>query len=130
MIRVHPAEVKLCNQPRRDPVLTDKQRLVTPPADNVTMVGPEDPVNSHVRAAASNVGLVYTSKMGLEMACAGILVVLAAAAHFGRRGCTWDPPTPARTGRPWTVSLPAPMQTMSAARNSVTSTCSSFASAI
>jgi len=91
VIRVHPAEVKLRNHPSRDPIIAHVHHLLTPPVDNVTVVGPEDPMNSYALAAASNVGLVYTSTMGLEMACAGIPVVVAAAAHFGRRGFTWDP---------------------------------------
>ena len=112
VIRVHPAEVKLCNQPRRDPVLTDKQRLLTPPADNVTMVGPEDPVNSQRTAPRPAMwGSSIRPKWALRWPAPGSSV-LAAAAHSGAGVAPRDPPTPARTGRPWTVSLPAPMRTI------------------
>jgi len=92
VIRVHPAEVKLRNHPSRDPVIAHLHDVMATPVDNVTVVGPDDPMNSYALAAASDVGLVYTSTMGLEMACAGIPVVVAGATHFGRRGFTWDPP--------------------------------------
>lgn len=91
VVRVHPAEVKLRNHPTREPVMAHVQRMFPQLPANVTVVGPRDPLNSYAIAAASDIGLVYSSTIGLEMACAGTPVVVGARVHYAGRGFTRDP---------------------------------------
>jgi hypothetical protein len=91
VVRIHPAEVRLANHVSREPMedlIADAfPRL---PA-NVRIVPPESTISSYALIEMCNVGLVYTSTMGLEMAARGLTVICAAAAHYGRRGFTVDP---------------------------------------
>jgi len=90
VIRVHPAEVKLYNHRTREPIVAHIERAFPELPANVTVVPPESPVNSYDLASLCAIGLVYTSTLGLEMACAGIPVAVAAHAHYARRGFTID----------------------------------------
>ncbi len=91
VVRIHPAEVRLANHVSREPMedLID-DALPRLPA-NVRIVPPESTISSYALIEMCNVGLVYTSTMGLEMAARGLTVICAAAAHYGRRGFTVDP---------------------------------------
>jgi hypothetical protein len=68
LIRVHPAEVKLPGKQTREPLgayLWQHYRELPP---NVRIIEADDPLSSYPLMAAADVGLVYTSTTGLEMA--------------------------------------------------------------
>ena len=52
----------------------------------VTLVSPDDPVSTYDLMAAAEVGLVYISTCGLEMACRGKPVICASQAYYGASG--------------------------------------------
>ena len=54
----------------------------------------EDPTSSYVFMDEADLGLVYTSTVGLELAARGVPVVVAAATHYRGRGFTVDPVNP------------------------------------
>ncbi len=88
IIKVHPAENVIgTRQPFKDLLL---QRIPHLPS-NVHLVAPDAKVNSFSFCAASDVGLVHTSTVGLEMANLGKPVVLVAKCHYRGKGFTFDP---------------------------------------
>jgi hypothetical protein len=90
VVRLHPAEVRVGNhrtrQRMRDVITAQCPRL---PA-NVRIVEPDDPTSSYVLMARSRLGLVYTSTVGMELALAGVPVVVAGRTHYRGRGFTID----------------------------------------
>jgi hypothetical protein len=95
VVRVHPAEVRVENH-RTNERLTDllAKRVPHLPA-NVRVVPPESPLSSYTLMRQSDLGLVYTSTAGLEMAMSSVPVVVAADVHYRNRGFTHDVTTTA-----------------------------------
>jgi hypothetical protein len=90
VVRLHPAEVRLANHrtlERMSDVI--EQEFPTLP-ENVRVVPPESPLSSYTLARMARLGLVYTSTIGMEMAAAGIPVIVAARTHYRGRGFTFD----------------------------------------
>lgn len=94
IIRVHPAELKLPGKRTREPVaeFLRSRFPVLPP--NVRVIGPEDSTSSYSIMAETDVGLVFTSTTGLELALAGKPVVVAAQTHYRGKGFTLDAESP------------------------------------
>jgi hypothetical protein len=57
---------------------------------NVTLISADDPADSYTLMREADVGLVYTSTAGMEMALQGKPVVVAGDAHYARKGFTVD----------------------------------------
>jgi hypothetical protein len=94
VIRLHPAEVKLPGKQTREPLgafLAD--RFPELPA-NVRVITPESDVSSYPLMDACDVGLVYTSTTGLELALSGKPVVVAGRTHYRGKGFTLDARSP------------------------------------
>ncbi|MEA2718085.1 MAG: hypothetical protein QOI99_2402 [Actinomycetota bacterium] len=94
VIRVHPSELRLPGKITRDS-LGDYIREHWPvlPA-NVILVGSEDLQSSYELMDASDVGLVYSSTAGLEMALSGRPVIVAGETHYRGKGFTVDVTSP------------------------------------
>ena len=95
IIRVHPAEVKLPGKQTREPmgqVLHDRIGALPP---NVRIVAAGDDLSSYPVMEQSDLGLVYTSTTGLEMAALGKPVVVAGRTHYAGKGFTHDAADPA-----------------------------------
>ena len=60
---------------------------------NVRVVEAGDPTSSYAFMDEASLGLVYTSTVGLELACTGVPVIVAADTHYRGRGFTVDPAT-------------------------------------
>ena len=90
IIRIHPAEVKLPGKQTREPMLEVIEREVGPLPPNVRLVGPTDPQSSYPLMESSDLGLVYTSTTGLELALRGVPTVVAGETHYGDKGFTLD----------------------------------------
>ena len=91
VIRIHPAETQVPGRESYDRVgdwLQDEFRDLP---GNVRVVPPDVPIDSYTLARMAKVGCVYASTMGLEMAVAGVPVVVAGAAHYAKKGFTYDP---------------------------------------
>lgn len=90
VIRIHPAEVRLEMHTTREkiaPFLTE--RYPTLPA-HIKLIPPESDVSSYTLMRMSDVGLVYTSTTGLEMALEGKPVLVSGWTHYARKGFTYD----------------------------------------
>lgn len=94
VIRAHPAEAKLPGKQTREPVGAFlHHRFEVLPA-NVRFIGADDDTSSYSLMAATDVGLVYTSTTGLELAMQGKPVVVAGQTHYRGKGFTLDASSP------------------------------------
>ena len=87
IVRVHPGEMLGAGHPSTDILRT---ALPVMP-DRVKLVGPDSDINTYDLIELADVGLVYTSTVGLEMAMAGIPVIVAGDTHYRGKGFTSDP---------------------------------------
>jgi hypothetical protein len=87
VIRVHPGEALTQGASMVDVV---KQALPELP-DHIHLIGPEDKINTYDLVEVADLGLVYTTTVGMEMAMRGIPVVVAGKTHYCGRGFTFDP---------------------------------------
>jgi hypothetical protein len=90
VVRCHPVEASM---PSGEPVpelITERfPRL----PQNVRVIEPAAPVNTYGLMRLCNLGLVYTTTTGLEMATRGIPVIVAGRVHYSGKGFTTDPET-------------------------------------
>lgn len=94
VVRLHPAEVKLPGKWTREPMAEVlRERFPTLPP-NVRVIEPEDPTSSYPLMEASDLGLVFTSTTGLELALGGVPVIVAGETHYRGKGFTIDVSTP------------------------------------
>lgn len=94
IIRVHPAEVKLPGKLTREPIGTFVTERFPVLPSNVRMIAAEDNRSSYPIMRASDVGLVFTSTAGLEMAILGKPVIVAGDTHYRGKGFTIDVSSP------------------------------------
>ncbi|MEA4811376.1 MAG: hypothetical protein VB108_02250 [Anaerolineaceae bacterium] len=87
VIRVHPGELKTHGTSMVEVIEDHFARL----PENIHLVRPEDPINTYDLIELASVGLVYTTTVGLEMAMAGLPVLVAGRTHYAQKGFTYDP---------------------------------------
>jgi len=87
VIRVHPGEVLTHGVSMVDVVGNVLPSL----PEHIHLIKPEEKVNTYDLIAACNVGLVYTTTVGLEMAMSGIPVLVSGETHYRDKGFTHDP---------------------------------------
>lgn len=87
VIRIHPGEILTREYSMVDVV---KQTLPELP-EYIHVIQPEEKVNTYDLIEITDIGLVYTTTVGLEMALKGIPVVVAGKTHYRERGFTYDP---------------------------------------
>jgi hypothetical protein len=87
VVRVHPGEMLGAGPPSAE-VLRDA--LPTLP-EHVRVVTADSELNTYDLIELADVGLVYTSTVGLEMAMAGVPVLVAGLTHYRSKGFTRDP---------------------------------------
>lgn len=87
VIRVHPGEVLTHGVSMVDVVSHVLPRL----PEHIHLIRPEEKVNTYDLIAAADVGLVYTTTVGLEMAMSGVPVIVSGKTHYSNRGFTIDP---------------------------------------
>jgi hypothetical protein len=86
VIRVHPGELLTHGLSMVDVV---KQVLPKLP-EHIHLIGPAEKMNTYDLIDLADVGLVYTTTVGLEMAMNGLPVIVAGHTHFRNRGFTLD----------------------------------------
>ena len=91
VVRIHPAETQVPGRESYDRVENWLSREFPQLAENIRVVSPDVPIDSYTLIRMARVGCVYASTIGLEMAVAGVSVVVAGAAHYARKGFTYDP---------------------------------------
>jgi len=89
VIRIHPGE-KLTHGPSMSDVV--KGALADIP-ENIHLIGPLEKINTYDLMEIADLGLTYTTTVGLEMAMNGIPVIACGATHYRKRGFTLDPMT-------------------------------------
>ncbi|MEN4013011.1 MAG: hypothetical protein AB1453_05215 [Chloroflexota bacterium] len=87
IIRIHPGEVLTHGQSMAEVVQQVLPRL----PENIRLIRAQDEVNTYDLIEVADVGLVYTTTVGLEMAMVGLPVVVAGQTHYRDRGFTCDP---------------------------------------
>jgi hypothetical protein len=87
VLRVHPGERNLDGPSVADLVTQAFPEL---PA-HMHVVAAGDPVNTYDLVDAADLGLVYTTTVGLEMAMSGLPAVVVGDTHYRRKGFTLDP---------------------------------------
>ena len=87
VVRIHPGE-----RYTKGPSVADvvHQMLPVMPA-NIFLVAADDPINTYDLVEIADLGLVYTTTVGMEMAMSGVPVVVAGQTHYRGKGFTLDP---------------------------------------
>lgn len=89
VIRVHPGEAFASGVS----MVEVAQNAVSKIPEHIHIIGPKEKVNTYDVVAIADLGLVYTTTVGMEMAMTGLPVVVAGQAHYRGRGFTHDPQT-------------------------------------
>lgn len=89
VIRIHPGEALIKHGSILD--LIRKTLPTLPP--HIHLIEPLAEVNTYDLMDIADLGLVYTTTVGLEMAMRGIPVIVAGKTHYRNRGFTHDPNT-------------------------------------
>jgi hypothetical protein len=87
VIRVHPGEVLTHGLSMVDVVHEVLPRL----PEHIHLIGPKDKINTYDLVDVADLGLVYTTTVGMEMAMMGVPVIVAGQTHYRGRGFTHDP---------------------------------------
>jgi len=87
VIRVHPGEVLTHGQSMVDVVHEVLPKL----PENIRLIKPKDEINTYDLMEVADIGLVYTTTVGMEMALTGVPVIVAGKTHYRGRGFTQDP---------------------------------------
>lgn len=87
IVRVHPGEILGAGHPSQEIV----QAALPEVPPGFRLVPPDSPINTYDLIELAHVGIVYTSTVGLEMAMAGVPVIVTGATHYRGRGFTHDP---------------------------------------
>ncbi len=87
VVRVHPGERLIKGTSMMDVI----QRTPKADAENIHVVGPSQKVNTYDIMEIADLGLVYTTTVGMEMAMRGVPVIVAGNTHYRNRGFTKDP---------------------------------------
>jgi hypothetical protein len=87
VIRVHPGEKLIHGQSMVDVI----NRVLPKLPEFIHVIKPEEDVNTYDLIAAADLGLVYTTTVGLEMAMSGIPVIVVGDTHYRQKGFTLDP---------------------------------------
>jgi hypothetical protein len=87
VIRVHPGEKLIHGQSMVDVINRVLPRL----PEHIHVIKPDEEVNTYDLIAAADLGLVYTTTVGLEMAMSGVPVIVVGDTHYRGKGFTLDP---------------------------------------
>ncbi|MEX1071357.1 MAG: hypothetical protein WEC37_01915 [Anaerolineales bacterium] len=87
VLRVHPGERNLEGPSVADLVHRELPELPR----HMRVVAAGDQVNTYDLIAVADLGLVYTTTVGLEMAMSGLPVIVAGRTHYRGKGFTLDP---------------------------------------
>lgn len=87
VVRIHPGERYI-----QGPSVADVINSVLPTgASNIHLVPADAPVNTYDLVEFADLGLVYTTTVGMEMAMSGVPVIVIGETHYRGKGFTLDP---------------------------------------
>ena len=91
IIRSHPAEMHFESTDTTEKLVKSVFPILP---SNITLLPPDAPINTYSLMGVADMGLVYASTTGLEMAMRGIPVVCGISSqHYNKKGFTIDPVT-------------------------------------
>ena len=88
VVRIHPGE-RYTKGPSVADVVSAAAARACPSIS--TWWRPDDPVNTYDLVEIADLGLVYTTTVGMEMAMSGVPVIAAGQTHYRGKGFTLDP---------------------------------------
>ncbi len=88
ILRTHPGEFGLTGP---SVAKIAKEYLGGKVPENIHLIAPDAPVNTYDLIAAADVGMTYTTTVGLEMAMSGLPVITVGKTHYRGKGFTIDP---------------------------------------
>jgi hypothetical protein len=87
VVRIHPGE-----RYTQGPSVADVLHQAQPDLPGqIHLVAADDPINTYDLVEIADLGLVYTTTVGMEMAMSGVPVVVAGQTHYRGKGFTLDP---------------------------------------
>jgi capsule polysaccharide export protein KpsC/LpsZ len=87
VVRVHPGE-----RYTKGPSVADViQQTIPELPENIRIVAASDPLNTYDLIEIADLGLVYTTTVGMEMAMSGVPVIVSGQTHYRGKGFTLDP---------------------------------------
>jgi hypothetical protein len=92
IVKAHPGEENQAIPETRQKLKDELARRHVSTSANVVVLEPRSDVSVYDLFPFTRLGLVYTSTVGLEMACLGIPVVTAGVSHYRGMGFTLDTP--------------------------------------
>ena len=87
VIRVHPGETLTHGTSMVDVVNAALPEI----PGHIRLIKPDEKINTYDIVEVADLGLVYTTTVGLEMAMRGLPVIVAGQTHYRNRGFTYDP---------------------------------------
>ena len=87
VVRIHPGE-RYTKGPSVEAIV--KQALPSIP-ENIRLISADEKINTYDLLEIADLGLVYTTTVGLEMAMSGVPVVVVGQTHYREKGFTLDP---------------------------------------
>jgi hypothetical protein len=90
VVRAHPAEKKVpAELQSRTPVGAELRKRFALPA-NLKIIEGDDPISSYTLSSMAQVNMLYASRLGLELALAGLKPWIAGAVTYRNKGFTLD----------------------------------------
>lgn len=87
LLRAHPGE-RYVSGPSVEQIV---RQLLPQPPEHVHVIAADAPVNTYDLISIADLGLVYTTTTGMEMAMSGVPVVVSGNTHYRDKGFTLDP---------------------------------------
>jgi len=87
IVRVHPGELKTHGTSMVEVLENAYPSL----PENIHIIRPEDKTNTYDLMEIADLGLVYTTTVGMEMAMSGLPVIVTGKTHYAEKGFTLDP---------------------------------------
>jgi hypothetical protein len=87
VVRIHPGELITKGPSVADVV----HQVFTEVPENIKIVPADAPINTYDLIEIADLGLVYTTTAGLEMAMSGLPVIVVGRTHYRGKGFTLDP---------------------------------------
>ena len=87
IVRTHPGEKNLPGPSVMDIV----ERILPDMPEHMRAIGPEEEVNTYDIVSIADLGLAYTTTVGMEMAMSGVPTIVLGRTHYRNKGFTLDP---------------------------------------
>jgi hypothetical protein len=87
VLRTHPGELNMTGPSVADTVA----QMMPEPPEHIHIIPPDAPINTYDLVSIADLGMVYTTTVGLEVAMSGLPVIVVGSTHYSDKGFTIDP---------------------------------------